>query len=340
MSAPKTVSIIPTNDAYSQVLTWSSSPSLTYSDLMEISDTSVDEMMKSIGPLWTMDDIDFSMIERFVYDGFDYKSLLKVIRKKMETGKWTVDQLKDNLSKALAIHQLTGNMTAKRYNSLGGPGKQMVNEVNAAFGIKMGKKSGLTRFDITYPRLGALFPFPLSAVANKFPKDFASKYSTTQLPSFMKTSSFPSLIPTSQPYTDVLMIAYTCYSIDMTVALSGKSYHSIKPEELAEIINRQENFARLSLNSGVVEHSVRIKAMRALRVDSQSTYDKLLLVNTAFGIKNLPAYPDWKSHFDASYASVISDTTKVPLQALAGNPFEVYVPAPVESPPARSATFT
>jgi hypothetical protein len=316
-STSTSVTVVPTNEGYNNALAWSNAASLTFNDLATVSDSQVTEMMSHIGSLWAMSEIDFSMIEKFVYDGFDYRALQKTVAFIHKSKKLTYDQLKDVISKALAIHQLTGNMTDKRFKSLSGPGKEMVNTVNGILNIKMGKKQGLTRTELTYPRIGALFPFPLSVIANTFPKDFASKYNTTQLPNCMKTSSFPSLIPTSQPYTTLLRTAYTAYSIDMTVALSGKDYLTIKPEELTQIASRQQKFSDYSHNSGVLDHNERVRAMRALRMDNADTHARLVKVATSFGVTGMPSVIEWTQMFATSYAAIV-DSTGIPLGPLPG----------------------
>jgi hypothetical protein len=332
------VTILPTDESYSAPLAWSSATSLTFADLAKVNDQDVKALRKSLGGIWTMDEIDFTMIELFVYDGFDHKTLYRALAHIQKTKGLTLATMKDVVSKALAIHQLTGNITAKRFAAMKGPGKQMVNEVIQSLNIRVGKKSGLNRADFTFPRLGALFPFALSVIANKFPKDFASKYNTTNLPAYMKTSSFPSLIPTSVPYTQLLLIAYTCYSIDMTVALRGKDYSTIKPEELVSIIAAQENFARLSLNSGVMDQSERIKAMRALRVDSQETHEKLRSVAASFGMAAIPSWAEWNTALVSSY-NTINGKDGRPLAALPGVALQAPDVAPAEETIAGPSQF-
>lgn len=287
-----------------------------------------------------MSDVDFSMVEKFVYDGFDYRALQKALVLIAIQGKFSTDKMKDLISKALAIHQLCGNITEKRYKALGGVGKEMVNEVLKDLHIKINKRSGLSRGDITLPRLGALFPFALSVVANKFPRDYASKYNTTQLMSFMKTSSFPSLVPVGQKYTKMLIDAYTCYSVDMTVAITGKDYSNLKAEELVSIQEKQRRFVGLSHNSGVLTHETRVRAMRALRVESLSSYNSLKLVAESYGVVDVPSAAMWESYFVESYATVKKDG--VSLKPLGGVAFEeaavIYPPA--MQPSISAATVT
>lgn len=316
-----TVSIIPTNENYNEALTWGSGASFSFSDLASVSDSDVSNLKALVGNLWDMREIDFSLIESFVYDGFDYNTLFKSLHLLKVRGKVADPVWKDTISKALAIHQLTGNITSKRYNSLAGPGKEMVNTTIKLLNIKIGKKSGLARSELTFPRMGALFPFQLSVIANKFPKDFASKYGTTELPSFMKTSSFPSLVPVATKYTDLLLTAYKAYSVDMTVALKGKDISTIKAEELTSIIESQSRFTKLSNDSGVLDNTMRIRAMRALRVDNEEVYNKLSKVASNFGFAAPLTFPEWTALLSSSYAT-IHDATGKALLPLPGRALE------------------
>jgi hypothetical protein len=281
-----------------------------------------------------MDEIDFSMIENFVYDGFDYLVLFKTIILLQKKKGMTNAVLKDTISKALAIHQLMGNISQKRYNNLSGPGKEIVNTTITTLNIKIGKKQGLLRSDLTFPRLGALFPFPLSVIANKFPKDFASKYGTTALPPYMKTSSFPSLIPAGLPFSQLLLKAYEAYSVDMTVALRGKDINLIDANELLSVCKSQSHFTSLSHSSGVLDTATRIRAIRALRMDNQTTYTKLKQVADNFGATGLPSFAEWSSMLASSYAS-LQDTSGASLAPLPGQALD---PVPIiETPEERAA---
>jgi hypothetical protein len=317
----KVVTKIPRNESYNTALTWSSAATITFAELAEVKEADLTKFLKVIGPLWTMEEVDLEMIDKFLYDGFDYKTLQKSLAAIVLKSNMSPEDFKDNLSKALAIHHVTGNITSKRFASLKGPGKEIVNSVNTALNIRMGKKSGLSRADITYPRLGALFPFPLSVIGNKYPKDFASKYDTTQLPDYMKTSSFASLIPSSQPYTNLLKMAYLSYSVDMTVAISGKDYLSMKQEELDSILAKQRKFVEMSYNSGVVDQMSRVRAMRALRVDNEDTYKRLSTVAGNFGYKDYPSFSDWNKALVNSYAEY-KDSAGAVLLPLAGAALE------------------
>lgn len=334
----KSISLIPKNENYNEALTWSKASSFSFGDLEGVSEEHVNQLLSAVGGLWSMNEIDFSMVEKFVYDGFDYRALQKSLVLIAIQNKYNTDRMKDLISKALAIHQLCGNITEKRFKALGGVGKEMVNEVLKDLKIKMNKKSGLSRGDITLPRLGALFPFALSVVANRFPRDYASKYNTTQLMSFMKTSSFPSLVPVGQKYTKLLIDAYTCYSVDMTVAITGKDYSNLKSEELVSIQEKQRRFVSLSHNSGVLTHETRVRAMRALRVESLSSYNSLKLVAESYGVVDVPSAAMWESYFIESYATVKKDG--VPLKPLGGVAFEETAAPPMMQASMSASTVT
>lgn len=315
------VTVVPTNENYNNALSWSTSASFTSSELASVTHEEVMELKASVGDLWVMDEIDFTMIDNFVYDGFDYQRLFKNLILIQKKKKFLTSTMKDYISKALAIHQLMGNVSSKRFNSLSGPGKEIVNSTISALNIKLGKKTGLHAGDLTFPRLGALFPFPLSVIANKFPKDFASKYNTTSLPYYMKTSSFPSLIPAGQSYSQLLLKAYEAYSVDMTIALRGKDINTIDTNELLSISQAQSKYSALSHGSGVLDTNTRIRAMRALRVDNLETYQKLHLVANNFGVTNLPSYTEWNTMLVSSYAT-LRDDQNVALSPLPGKAFE------------------
>lgn len=311
------VTVLPTNENYNNSLAWSTSAAPSFSEISSITSEEISSLKSAVGDLWVMKEIDFSMIEKFVYDGFDYEALFKALALIKRKRNFTDSVMQDLISKALAIHQLTGNVSTRRFTSMSGPGKEIVNTTISSLNIKVGKSSSLTRYDLTFPRLGALFPFPLSVIADRFPKDFASKYGTTGLPSYMKTSSFPSLIPAGHPYSTLLLKAYEAYSIDMTIALRGKDPLTIPADELTAIIKSQQRFIGLSHASGVLSPSLRIRAMRALRVDNSETYAKLKSVAENYGATGLPTATEWSQMFIASYATVL-DSSGAPSLPLPG----------------------
>jgi hypothetical protein len=332
-------SVIPSDATYNQTLKWTTSP-FSLKDILTVPESEVKQFRNIIGSLWLMGGVDQDLFGKFLYQGFNYMTLFRhiaKIRSKDPKNPVSDDAMKDIISKALAIHQLCGNVNERRYKGISPEGKQMVNEVNAFFGMKKNKRAAGPA-DFTYPRIGALFPFALSSIAHSHPLSFASRYDSSELPGFMRTSSFCSLIPSAWDYADLLISVYTCFSVDMTVAITARDYSKITVDELKIIVNTQKGYSTLSYNSGVVLNDERIRAFRWMRVDSQTNYEKIMHVARKFDPSStLPDHGTWKLSLTKLYNG-LRDVSNMPLAEIGGEAFEAPSAAPVPQPPAGPST--
>jgi len=298
-------------------------------DISGLDSTDVSNLTDSIMEMWSMEGFDWSGIDQLLYQGFDWETLMKVLVKRIANNKWSEEDTRGYIAAALAIHQLRGNVTAKNWSGVKAEGQDLIKKVIDAWGI-VGSKKNNARMDLTFPRFGALFPFQLSIIAMRYPKDFASAYGTTALHHFFKTSSFASLIPAQQDVTQMLITAYTCFAADQGVALKGGSYEKVEREERVRKYEEQKRFTLMSFTSTVVVHKNRIRAMRFFRMELEEVYKPVRDVVDACGVTGVTVeYPVWKKNFEDMYAII----GKTPLPGRPCEPVPTIAPPPPPGPP-------
>nr|WEA82904.1 nucleocapsid-like protein ORF2b [Armillaria bunya-like virus 2] len=305
-------------------LLWGSS--LKNSDVQSISENAVDEIRDVMGT-WTLSGFDWSGLEQLLYQGFDYKTLYKVLAVKKQKGGWNDEETRGYITVALAIHQMKGNLTEKNWKSLSPEAQELCNVVIGKLGIVKKHDSSSRRLDLTFPRIAALFPMQLSVIANRFPKDFASNYDSTFLDSFMKTTCYPSLIPAGKDFSVFLIYAYNCYATDQSIATKGLNYLSLDKAQKDAAFKEQFKFTNLSYNSGVVSQVKRVRAHRFFRADQKQVYDRLALVvkNSGIPAGSMITLAEYQAAWTACY-------TEFGLAAITGNPCDPIIAAPVAGP--------
>lgn len=278
-------------------LTLTEGQSLATSLLLAISPDKIAEFKTSFVEKNLLAKVDWSLVEIFGYEGFDPSSVYRHILAVIDREKMSLDMFEEDLGAILILQAMRGNVTSKNYQSFSSQGKQAINILYAKYNMKLKLSNAEKRTAVTLPRISLAFPFQASIVADHCGKSYTGPFRSDALPSFMKTNSFASLIPTGMEYTSMLFFAYTCYSSDQSAALAGKNFTKTTEDEKMMILNKQFVFSSNALNSVIIDQDNRLQAMDFFKVHTfYAQISKVVKHNTDDAQFSL-SQADWDTAF-------------------------------------------
>jgi len=291
-------------------------------EIKVVTDTALAAFGKDLAS-WAMLDFDFATLQSLLYQGFSAREVTRAVIASLKKNNVNdLEQQKVFIAVGVAIGHMVGKMSTKQYARLTPEGKDVYNNAKRVLNVMEGKPTKV--HDITWARLGAAFPLQLCIISNRFPKSFASKYDSGDLPGFMRNASFPSLVPASEDFTLLMLHVYNCYSTDQSIALEGKMITNLTSDQLTGYYEKQWVFTMMSHNSGDVTNNLRIRAMRFFRVDQEAFYNKISAVFKLTGkdLKLLLPYDQYKE-------KVVALIKSINLEVAAGEACEAIPQAPL-----------
>lgn len=234
------------------------------SNINAVNLTDVNNMIKNVVNEWLMESFDVDAVARlFGYDGFDPKEIYKSLIASMTEASLTEDELNEDIGMLLVLQHEKGNVNASNFKSLKPEGQHAVNLLFKRYHIYI-KASANRKRTVTLPRLAACFPLQMSIISFNNPKDYAGPYDSKELPHFMKTSSFPSLIPIGEKASSFLVASYNAYATDAHIALQKINYTSIDEAAKKRYYSDQLKFTDIGFQSSLMSTEGRRRAMTLL----------------------------------------------------------------------------
>lgn len=282
-------------------VTLTGSAVMSADELRVITDAEIDSHIADVVNKWDVSTLDFATAKAlFEYEGFDPKEVYShMLAKKKAQAISDVDFLQD-LFLILTLQHIKGNITPKNISGLKENAQQMVVKIITRYSLQLaiGKEK---RRAVTLPRLAAAYPIQMCTIAKMVPKDFSGPHESAHLPSFMKSSGFASVIPTGTDISRFLVLAYTCYTTDMSIALKKMNYSTIKDEQLKAEYEVSLKYADIMFNGTIIDEKAKMQLMT--RMDVKSCYEKIKSVVSKVKIEVpanvVPTKEVWDKECDA-----------------------------------------
>lgn len=244
----------------------------TPTDLAGVDDSMIETLIQDIVCVWDMKGLD---LDKFIglleYEGFDPKNVYKHVLTVQKKHSLSDKEMTNELGMLLTLQHIKGNLTMQNFKSLKPEAQDVVSKLIVKWQIQL-KAKDAKKFACTLPRLAAAFPLQVSIVANKVVKDFPGYYRSRELPHFMKTSCFPSIVPLGKA-GEFLCAVYTCFACDQQTALQKVNYTVLDDKEIKQRFEDQAKYTEISYASAIIENDGRINCMRLLKV--KNYYDQL-----------------------------------------------------------------
>jgi len=213
-------------------------------------------------------------INLFAYDGFDPEVVYKhFIIMKAEL-KCKMVELKNDLLLLLTVGHMKGNINGSNIRGLNSGARFAFKKLveRWALALKVDDK----KYDITLPRIILAFPREVTYIAKRHTKNYAGPFHSSQLPWYIKTSVFPSLVPAGISTHLYFLVAATLYSCDQTLALRKDKTTAMTAEDRSALFNKQFGYTMIAFNSTVVSEEKRI----AFCKDVLEIYNDITKVST------------------------------------------------------------
>jgi len=195
-------------------------------------------------------------IDLFAFDGFDPEVVYKhFIIVKTEL-KCKMVELKADLVTLLTIGHLKGNINQNNIKGLSKEAKHVFKNLVSRWALAL--KVEDKKLDVTIPRIVLAFPREVTMIAKKHKKEYAGPFHSSQLPWYMKTSVFPSLVPAGINSHMHFLVAGTLYACDQSMALRKDKLVVMTSDQRMDLFSRQLAFTMTAFNSSVVPEEQRI----------------------------------------------------------------------------------
>lgn len=203
----------------------------------------------------------------FMYEGFSAEVVMEHLKRVKDEKNISDADFSKDIKLLVIIAAVMGNVNAKNREKISDSGKNKVTAILEKYGLSMGGAGG-KRATINLPRVSATFPILTVTIVKsmKFERNYGNVFLCHSLPKFMKTSTFPGVIPQglNSKVRDVLLIASTCYSSEQTIALKRDTK---KYEDVLAAYSEQVTYVNLSHNSPIPGEDERMKFIKTLTFD-------------------------------------------------------------------------
>jgi len=275
-------------------------------ELDTITDAMVKEIKVDLIGMWDLGGMDWDALDIFAYEGFDpvivYKHLALVRKdRKAKINGYDDNAFKVEFFTVLGLQVIKGNVTAKNFKSFSEEAQKQIGMIMQGWRIALNRKED-KKLAVTLPRIAAAFPYQTCIVAGKKARAFLGPFDSSQLPTFMLTPVFASVIPIGHDITTLLTFVANCFACDQSAVLDGKNYVKLSDEERLLILTKQFSFTNAALNSPVLSQVQRIKAVLDLKLKDH--YKVIAAVALHNKLDPIPAEAVWNADFAAMLASV------------------------------------
>lgn len=234
--------------------------------LTEITEKEIQELKATFVEKYDLTTFDWTLAEFFLYEGFDAALVYRHVLAVQKKFKMTQAQFNEELSMLLCLQILRGNVTVSNFSTFSDKGRATVSNAFSRWSLSLKIDPKKKRSAVTLPRLSLAFPFQAAIISQKIGKNFIGPFKSTDLPNFMKTNSFASLIPLNTPFTQMLTFAYNCFSSDQTLSLTRKNMSNTSGEEMGAVFDKQLVFTDIAIQSDIMSPSARRECMRFFKV--------------------------------------------------------------------------
>jgi len=195
---------------------------------------------------------------KFMYQGFSAEEVMKhLLAVKDAKNVNDVDFVSDIVA-LVTIGAVMGNYNEKNKMKIAEEGRMIADAVITKYNITLGGAKG-NRLAVNIPRVLATFPDITVRVVAKigFERNYGNQFNCNSLPAFMKTSVFPSIIPTNldRNIKNILLILCNCYTAEQNMALRGL-------EDPVAAFNTQTKYTMLSHGSIFPSNAVRLAQLQ------------------------------------------------------------------------------
>jgi len=182
----------------------------------------------------------------FMYQGFSPEMVFAHFAKILKEKGIENEEFQTDVKTLLVMGVIMGNYNSNNSSKISDEGKVKGDTLMAKYELKMGG-IGKDRKKVNLPRIMAAFPIITTKISLGCPpRNYGGAFGADGLSAVMKTSVFPSLIPSTLPksITSALLVAANAYATEQTMAIS-------KQKDVKATYAAQLKFTEISYHSSV-----------------------------------------------------------------------------------------